>query len=116
MPALQTVYIMAFTPEKMDNNTLISVCRMAADMLSAKDKNFAQKMGMIGKTTRMTFSNQLYLSTMHTPQNMQTTLGGWVKNENMPFAPVLGDTFFPHGMRDPKGRENFFLFYFHITN
>lgn len=116
MPTLQTVYMMAFTPNKMENDALIGVCRLASDMLSAKDKAFAQRMGLISKTTRMTFSNQLYISTMHTPQNMQTTLGGWVKNEKAPFAPILGDTFFAHGMRDPKGMENFVLFYFHITS
>ena len=112
MPTLQTIYMMAFTPAKMDNNTLMGVCRMAADRLSAKDNAFAQRMSLMSKTTRITFSNQLYLSTMHTPQVMQTTLGGWLKNENAPFNPVPGDTFFFHGMKDPRGMDNYFLFYF----
>ena len=114
MPTLQTFYIMAFTPEKMENNMLMGVCKMASDRLAAKDKAFAQRTALIGKTTRITFSNQLHSPMMHTPQNMQATLGGWLKNENVPFNPVLGETFFVFGMKDPQGRENFFLFYFHM--
>jgi hypothetical protein len=114
MPTLQTIYMMAFTPAKMDDRMLMDVCRMAADRLSAKDTAFAQRMSLMSKTTRITFSNQLYLSTMHTPQVMQNTLGGWLKNEKVSFNPVLGDTFFAHGMKDPKGMDNYFLFYFHM--
>jgi hypothetical protein len=46
MPALKTVYMMAFTPEKMDTNMLMAVCQMAA-----KDRTFAQRMGTVDKDT-----------------------------------------------------------------
>ncbi|MBI3162634.1 MAG: hypothetical protein HYZ23_08995 [Chloroflexi bacterium] len=114
MPTLKTIYMMAFTPAKMDNNMLMGVCKMAADRLSAKDRAFAQRMELMTRDTRITLSNQLHISTMHTPQVMQNTLGGWLKNENVPFDPVPGDTFFAHGLKDPKGMDNFFLFYFHM--
>lgn len=112
MPTLKSVYVMAFTPTKMDNNALIGMCRAAGDMLAAKDPVFASRMAMMGKTTPMKFSNQLFVSTMHTPQTMTATFGGWMKKENTPFTPAVGDTFFPHGMRDAKGKEHFILFYF----
>lgn len=112
MADLQTVYMMAFTPEKMDKNALMGMCQAASQMLSSKNEVFAECMRKISETTRMTFSNQLHLPTMHTPQVMQTTLAGWLQDENRSFAPRLGDNFFPHGMRDTKGRENYILFYF----
>ena len=43
---------------------------------------------------------------------MQATLAGWLQKENTIFDPRLGDNFFPHGMRDSKGQENYILFYF----
>lgn len=112
MTTLQTVYMMAFTPEKMDDNTLIGMCKAASGMLSAKDKTFAQRMSLLDQSTRMTFSNQLFLATLHTPQTMQSTMAGWLNNENTTFVPRIGDNFFPHGMRDTKGRDNYVLFYF----
>ena len=52
---------------------------------------------------------------MHTPQTMQTSLAGWIQNQyNVTFHPVIGQTFFPQGTRDPQGRDNFFLFYFDV--
>lgn len=112
MATLQTVYIMAFTPEKMDKDALMGMCHAASQMLSSKSRAFAECMNMLGDSTRMTFSNQLHSSTMHTPQVMQSALAGWLQNEAATFDPRIGDNFFPHGMRDPKGRENYILFYF----
>jgi hypothetical protein len=106
--------MLAFTPEKMDDTSLIGLCRAATGMLSGKDVNFAQRMNLLDEKTRMNFSNQVFAPTMHTPQIMQSTLAGWLKNQNIPFEPRLGDTFFPHGMRDAKGRENYVLIYFDL--
>lgn len=114
MPTLQAVYMMAFTPEKMDNGMLMAVCQMAADRLAAKSPAFAQRMNLLSKDTRMNMSNQLYAENMHTPQNMQLTLEGWLHNNQVVTDMRFGDNFFPHGMRDPKGRENFFLYYFDL--
>lgn len=112
MAVLKTVYVMAFTPAKMEGNALIGMCKAAGDMLAAKDPVFARHMAQVGKSTPMKFSNQLFVSTMHTPQSMTATFGGWLKNEKVPFTPAVGQTFFPHGMRDAKGAEHFILFYF----
>lgn len=103
---------MAFTPEKMDSNTLVGMCKAAANMVSAKDQTFAQRMSLLNSTTRVTFSNQMFVATMHTPQIMQSTLAGWLSNENTPFDPKPNDNFFFHGMRDQRGAENYVLFYF----
>jgi hypothetical protein len=103
---------MAFTPEKMENDALMGMCQAATQMLSSRSPAFAHGMGMLGETTRMTFSNQLYVPTMHTPQVMQSSLAGRLQNEKTKFDPRLGENFFPHGMRDSRGRENYILFYF----
>lgn len=112
MATLQTVYMMAFTPEKMDSNSLVGMCKAAANMVSVKDQTFAQRMGLLNNTTRITFSNQLFIATMHTPQTMQSTLAGWLSNDGTAFDPKPGDNFFAHGMRDPQGAANYVLFYF----
>jgi hypothetical protein len=112
MATLQTLYMMTFTPEKMDKDALMGMCQAATQMLSAKNQAFARRMNMLDDSTRMIFSSQLFALTMHTPQTMQTTLAGWLSRETDSFAPRLGDNFFPHGMRDSKGRENYILFYF----
>jgi hypothetical protein len=114
MVTLQTVYMMAFTPEKMENNMLMAVCQMAADRLASKNNVFAQRMSMRDANTRMVFSNQLYIATLHTPQSMQSTLAGWLQNENVPSDFRIGDNFFPYGLRDPQGRENYVLLYFDV--
>ena len=114
MSTLQSVYMMAFTPEKMDNNTLMAVCQMAADRLCAKDATFAQRMSMLGPQSQLKLANQLHMPTMHTPQSMQSTLDAWLANEKTSFAPRIGDNFFPFGIRDPQGRENYILFYFDL--
>jgi hypothetical protein len=49
---------------------------------------------------------------MHTQQVMQSTLAGWLQNENVTSDFRIGDNFFPYGIRDPQGRENYILFYF----
>ena len=112
MATLQTVYIMTFTPEKMAKEALFGMFDAASEMLSAKNQAFARCMNMRKQDTLMTFSNQLYAPNMHTPQTMQTTLKGWLTKENVSFDPRLGENFFPHGMRDSKGQENYILFYF----
>ncbi len=112
MTTLQTIYIMTFTAEKMAKDALFGMFDAASEMLSAKNRAFARCMNMRENDTLMTFSNLLYAPNMHTPQTMQSTLAGWLQNDNTTFDPRLGENFFPHGMRDSRGRENYILFYF----
>lgn len=112
MTTLQTVFMMTFTPEKLEKDALMGMCQAASQMLSATNRMFARCMNMLTDSTRMTFSSQIYIPTMHSSQTMQTTLAGWLTNEKAPFEPRLGDNFSPHGMRDSRGRENYILFYF----
>jgi len=112
---VKAVYIMAFTPEKLNPKTLQGVTYLAADMLKAKNPAFKQLMEHLTPQTPIEIANLQYMAMFHTPQVMQTSLMGWLKKQyNVTFAPVSGSNFFLHGMRDPQGRENFILFYFDI--
>lgn len=114
MSSLKAVYVMGFTPEKMENDAFVQMCRMAGDFLEKKDAAFRARMDQINtQKVMLHFSNQVFIPLMHNPHTMQTTLGGWMKNEGIPFAPVLGENFFVNGIRDPQGREHYVLFYFH---
>jgi hypothetical protein len=107
---------MAFTHEKPTNRALMAVARLAANELAEKDQAFAQKMGMLGPRTTITFSNQQYVPIFHTPPGMETSLGRWLKKENIVFKPVKGENFFLSALKDPQNRENYFLFYFHFLS
>lgn len=109
-----TVYIMAFTPQKLDNKALSEMVGAARNMLEGKDPAFKKTMSQaIADKAGIKASNQLFVPLMHTPQTMRTTLEGWLTNEKLIPRMAVGETFFPHGMRDGQGRENFVLFYFH---
>ncbi len=112
MTTLQSVYIMTFTPEKMEKDALFGMFDAASQMLSARNQAFARCMNMRKNDTMMTFSSQLFAPNMHTSQTMQSTLAGWLNNGKVSSDPRLDENFFPHGMRDSKGRENYILFYF----
>ena len=113
---IKAVYVMAFTPEKLDSNTLMGVSKIAGDMLKGKDANFKQLEEQFTRAnTPVHISNLQYSALMHTPQTMQTTLAGWLKGQyQVQFHSKLGINFFPHGMKDPQGRENYVLFYFDL--
>jgi hypothetical protein len=111
---IKAVYVMAFTPSKLEGPALMGVGKIAGDMLKGKNANFRLlEEQLTNSKTPMHFANLEYNAIMHTPQTMQTTLGGWLKNQyQIAFRPVIGKNFFPHGMKDPQGRDNFVLFYF----
>jgi hypothetical protein len=112
---VKAIYIMAFTPEKMAPKTLQAVTYMAGDMLKAKDPAFKRLMERLAPQTPIEIANLQYIAVFHTPQTMQNSMMGWLKKQyNVTCDPVAGSNFFPHGMRDPQGRENFILFYFDI--
>jgi len=113
--AIKTMFVMAFTTEKMPVETLQSVVQIAQGMLQKKNPAFAKLLSeQMKPETKIEVANLKYAgSIMHTPQTMQTSLGGWIKNQyQVSFTPFVNKNFFPHGMRDPQGKENFFLFYF----
>jgi len=109
-----TVYIMAFTPQKLDHNLLSEMVGAARTLLEGKDPAFKKAVNQsIADHAGIKVSNQILIPFMHTPQIMRTTLEGWLRNENLIPSLAPGETFFPHGLRDEQGRENFILFYFH---
>jgi hypothetical protein len=113
-PRIKTLYILTFTPEKLGGKMLQDVAFSAAHMLTAKDAAFKQLMdSLLGTKTPIEIANLEYNRMMHSPQVMQSSMGGWLKNKfNLAFNPSMGENFFPHGMRNQQGQENFILFYF----
>ncbi|MBI5841817.1 MAG: hypothetical protein HZB19_17145 [Chloroflexi bacterium] len=114
MSTLQALYVMAFSPEKLENKQLISLTRAAADELAENDKVFAKLMGMLSAKTAINFSNQQHVSTMQTMQVMHTTFSGWMENENVPFEPRLNETFFAKHFTDIQGIEHYILYFFYF--
>jgi hypothetical protein len=116
-PQVKGLYVIAFTPDELAPEPLKAIVQVADRMLRAKDAVFKHLMeeGMAPQT-RIEIVNMQHVPLMHTPQGMQTTLAGWLKARySLPYQPVLGKNFFPHGMRDPQGKETYVLFYFDMS-
>ena len=112
MAVVNQVFIMTFTPAAIPQSELVGFTRMFSDRLAAKDAVFAGLVAQMGKGVKVDISAQLHSTTMHTPQVMQNTLAGWMKNMNQTFNPQYCVNLFVHAMKDPKGMENYVLFYF----
>jgi len=110
------LYVLAFTPEVLEPNALRTLSQVAIEMLKAKDSTFTQLFEETLRTnTSIEIADVEYVASMHTPQTMQATLAGWLRNQyQVMFDPVVGENFFPHGMRDDQGREKIVLFYFQL--
>lgn len=113
---IKGLYIMIFAPEKWEKEQLREITRIADGMLRAKDSNFKQLMEeKLAPTTLVNITSVPYSPLMHTPQSMQTTLMGWLQKEHdVTFMPIVGENFFPHGMKSPEGKETYILHYFDI--
>ncbi|MBN1316006.1 MAG: hypothetical protein JXA42_11075 [Anaerolineales bacterium] len=117
-PTVKALYIMALTTEELPADELKPVVKIAEGMLKGKNLAFAHLMdNQLAPDSMIHIANVQYAGAiMHTPQTMQATLAGWIKRQhNVNFRPILGQNFFPHGMRDPQGKENYFLFYFEMN-
>jgi hypothetical protein len=115
--SVKAVYIMTFTAEPMPAEALKPAVKAAEGMLKGKNPVFAQLWTeQMKPESKIEVANVQYAGPMmHTPQTMQTTLAGWIKKQyNADYQPIVNKNFFPHGMRDGQGRENFFLFYFEM--
>jgi hypothetical protein len=114
-PSVKGLYIFAFTPEELDPEKLKIIVKVAEGMLRAKNLAFKQLMEQMQPQTRVEIGNMKHIPLMHTPQTMQTTLMGWLKRAyGVAYQPTVDKNFFPHGMRDPQGKENYILFYFDL--
>ena len=112
-PVIHGIYILSFTAEKMDDETLAPVLDIAQKMLAQKDNGFARLWNARSNATPTETANHLYNAEMHNPQTMQMTMDTWlIGQHDTKFEPQFGVNFFPHAMRDPQGRENYFLYYF----
>lgn len=115
----KALYVLALTARKLAPAELQAVVHIADEMLTEKSARFAEIMsGEMRPDSRIEIANIVYAGpVIHTPHAMQSSMSGWLnKRYGVLFHPVVGHTFFPHGMRDPQGRENYFLFYFDMES
>jgi hypothetical protein len=114
-PKIKGVYVLTFTAETMDDDALNPVLNIAATMLHEKHTSFANLWDAANEETLMKSGNYLYNADMHNPQTMQVAMDTWlIGQHDVKFEPEFGENFFPHAMRDPQGRENYFLYYFDV--
>ncbi|MCP4140614.1 MAG: hypothetical protein GY755_10055 [Chloroflexi bacterium] len=113
--AIKGMYILAFTPEEMTEETLQTVIPIAEKMLKEKSATFAALLDAMEEDTPVLTSNRLYNPALHNPHTMQVTFDTWLSGQyEAKFEPRFDENFFPHAMSDPQGRENFFLYYFDV--
>jgi hypothetical protein len=114
---LKALYVLAFTPRKMDRNELLPVVFMAVDRLKGKNPTFKQRMEEMAPRAPIEINNTEFIPATHTPTNMQTLMSEWVKRQyNVNFNPTPESNFFLHGMRSPEGKQHIFLFYFDMES
>ena len=115
-PKIKGVYVLTFTAETMDDETLNPVLGIATEMLQKKHDPFGKLWDAIDDETLKRSGNYLYNADMHNPQTMQVAMDTWlIGQHDVKFEPEFGENFFPHAMRDPQGRENYFLYYFELA-
>ena len=109
------LYVLTFTAEAMNEDVLSPVLGIAEKMLQEKNAGFAKLWKAVNEETLKKSGNYLYNAEMHNPQTMQVAFDTWlIGQHDVKFEPEFGENFFPHAMRDPQGRENYFLYYFDI--
>jgi hypothetical protein len=110
---IKALYVMAFTPEKMDQDSLQTWTQEAVDQLKRKDLAFKQRFEGLLPQVRLERTSTEFIPATHTPKNMQTLMSEWLRlQHNVSFKPKEEENFFFHGTRNPQGRQNIFLFYF----
>ena len=114
-PKVNGVYVLTFTAEKMTDETLNPVLKIAIDTLQKKYERFTALIEAVDEDTPKRSGNYLHNAEMHNPQTMQIAMDTWlIGQHSVTFSPEFGENFFPHAMRDPQGRENYFLYYFDV--
>ncbi len=114
-PKVKGLYVLTFTAETMSKDALAPVLEIAERMLQEKNSEFAKLRAAMQEDTPKESGNYLYNAEMHNPQTMQVAMDTWlIGQHDVKFEPEFGETFFPHAMRDPQGRENYFLYYFDL--
>ncbi len=114
-PKIKGAYVLTFTAETMNKDALAPVLEIAERMLQEKNAGFAKLQAAMQEDTPKESGNYLYNAKMHNPQTMQIAFDTWlIGQHDVKFEPEFGETFFPHAMRDPQGRENYFLYYFDL--
>lgn len=110
-PDIKALYVVAFTPEELDQDRLVPLVFFASDRLKAINPTFRRRMEQMASKTPMKMVSIKHFPRVHTPKSMQTSMNAVLKKQNVAFNPIPDDNFFVHGMTDPQGKENYFLFY-----
>ncbi len=114
-PVVKSLYILTLTAETMAEDALKPVLAIAEKMLQEKSSAFAKLRASMQEDTPLQIGNQPYNAELHNPQTMQIALDTWLIGQHgVKFEPEFNENFFPHAMRDPQGRENYFLYYFDL--
>ncbi len=114
-PKIKGLYVLTFTAETISKDALAPVLEIAEKMLQEKNAEFAKLRAAMQEDTPKESGNYLYNAEMHNPQTMQIAFDTWlIGQHDVKFEPEFGETFFPHAMLDPQGRENYFLYYFDL--
>ncbi len=114
LPTIKTMYVLAFTQPKLDNESLKAAVKAAENLLKEKQPDFKRILEtQMTPQTMIHISNVEYMPLMHTQSSMTTTLQGWLKGQhNEAFFPVQNVNFFPQSLVDGRGKEHMILFYF----
>ena len=114
-PTIKGLYVLTFTAEEMEEEELKPVLSIAEQALKKNKTDFAKLWEFVQEDTTKDVDNKLYNAEMHNPQTMQVAMDTWLIGKyGVSFKPDFEKNFFPHAMRDPQGRENFFLYYFDV--
>lgn len=110
---IQTLYVMAFVPETLDPDSLNGLVHEAVEALKKKNLAFKQRFDGKPSDVPVATSQVQFNPAVHTPKNMQTLLSEWLMQQyNITFQPKEDDRYFFHGMRNSRGRQTIFLFYY----
>ena len=113
-PNIKALYILAFTPEELDRDRLVPLVFFAIERLKAMNSTFKRRMEQMASKTAIQMVSLKHAPEVHTLTSMQTSMNAVLKKHNVAFNPTRDDDFFMHGMKDPQGNEEYFLFYFDL--
>jgi hypothetical protein len=114
-PNIKALYVAAFTPEELNREKLIPLVFFAIDRLKAINPTFNRRIEQMPAKTPIEMSSLKHFPKVHTLTSMQTSMKVVLKKHNVALNPTAEDNFFVHGMTDPQGKENIFLFYFDMA-
>lgn len=107
------LYVLVFTPETMDSDSLQALTREAANRLKTKNVAFKQRFEGKPSDARFEIHNIQFAPATHTPKIMDRLMSEWLATQHhVTFKPKADENYFFHGARSPQGKQVILLFYF----